>query len=91
MRRASNPWLDVLTLINGFQITQAIHFASTLRIADFLKDAPRSSDELASLTKTTAARFIARGILRELFAESGFELTRVAPAGNVNVIEARPR
>ena len=27
----------------------------------------------------------------DLFAKSGFELTRVAPAGNVNVIEARPR
>jgi hypothetical protein len=26
----------------------------------------------------------------DLFAKTGFELTRVAPAGNVNVIEARP-
>jgi hypothetical protein len=26
----------------------------------------------------------------DLFAKSGFELSRVAPAGNVNVIEARP-
>jgi hypothetical protein len=50
----SNPWLDVLTLINGFQITQAIHVASTLRIADHLKDGPRSSDELASLTRSHA-------------------------------------
>jgi hypothetical protein len=46
----SNPWRDVLTLINGFQITQAIHVASTLRIADHLKDGPRSADELGSLT-----------------------------------------
>ena len=48
----SNPWLDILTLINGFQISQAIHVASTLRVADHLKDGPRSSDELASLTKS---------------------------------------
>ena len=26
----SNPWLDLLGLINGFQVTQAIHVASTL-------------------------------------------------------------
>jgi hypothetical protein len=50
----SNPRLDILTLINGFQITQAIHVASTLRVADHLKDGPRSSDELASLTKSHA-------------------------------------
>ena len=47
-----NPWLDILTLINGFQITQAIHVVSTLRIADHLKEGPRSSDELASLTRS---------------------------------------
>ena len=46
----SNPWLDVLTLINGFQITQAIHVAATLRIADHLKDGARSADELAAMT-----------------------------------------
>jgi hypothetical protein len=50
-----NPWLDTLTLINGFQISQAIHVASSLRIADHLKDGPRSSDELATLTKSHAS------------------------------------
>jgi len=47
---SSNPWLDLLSLINGFQITQAIHVASTLRIADHLTDGARSADELAALT-----------------------------------------
>ena len=50
----SNPWLQLLGLINGFQITQAIHAASTLRIADHLKDGPRSVDELASVTQSHA-------------------------------------
>lgn len=51
---ASNPWLDMVTLINGFQITQAIRVASTLRVADHLKDGARSADELASLTQSNA-------------------------------------
>jgi len=50
----SNPWLDMVTLINGFQITQAIRVASTLRVADHLKDGARSADELASLTQSNA-------------------------------------
>jgi hypothetical protein len=50
----SNPWFDLLSLINGFQITQAIRVASTLRVADHLKDGARSADELASLTQSNA-------------------------------------
>jgi hypothetical protein len=57
---ASNPsptasppaWLGMLGLINGYQITQAIHVASVLGIAGLLKDGPRAIDELASATKT---------------------------------------
>jgi ubiquinone/menaquinone biosynthesis C-methylase UbiE len=50
----SNPWLNLVGLINGFQITQAIHVASTLRLADHLKDGPRSAEELAPLTQSHA-------------------------------------
>lgn len=32
----SDPRLNLLGLINGFQITQAIHVASTLRVAAIL-------------------------------------------------------
>lgn len=39
----SNPWLDLLGLINGFQVTQAIHVASTLGIADHLNEPPAVS------------------------------------------------
>jgi hypothetical protein len=44
----------MLALINGFQITQAIRVAATLRVADHLKDGARSADELASLTQSNA-------------------------------------
>lgn len=35
-------------LVNGYQVSQAIHVAATLGIADLLRDGPRSSDELAA-------------------------------------------
>lgn len=47
-----NPRMTLLDLINGFQVTQAIRVASTLRIADHLNEGTRSADELAVLTKT---------------------------------------
>ena len=50
----TKPWLDLLGLINGFQVTQAIHVASTLRIANHLKDGPLLAEELAPLTKCHA-------------------------------------
>jgi hypothetical protein len=48
----SDPRLALLGLINGFQITQAICVAATLRIADHLNDGARSAGELAALTKS---------------------------------------
>jgi len=48
----SDSRLNLLGLINGFQITQAIHVAATLRIADHLNDGARSASELAALTKS---------------------------------------
>jgi hypothetical protein len=37
-------------LIVGFQVSQAIHVAATLGVADILADGPRTSDELAAAT-----------------------------------------
>ncbi|MBR0785906.1 methyltransferase [Bradyrhizobium iriomotense] len=48
----SDPRLDLLGLINGFQITQAIRVAATLRVADHLNDGARSARELAALTRS---------------------------------------
>ena len=41
-------------LVNGYQVTQAIHVAATLGIADLLRDGPRGSDELAATTGSHA-------------------------------------
>ena len=37
-----------MRLVNGYQVSQAIHVAATLGIADLLGDAPRGSDDLAA-------------------------------------------
>jgi Dimerisation domain len=44
------PPLVLEQLIRGFQVTQCIYVAAKLRIADLLKDCPRSSEELAQAT-----------------------------------------
>jgi hypothetical protein len=41
-------------LVNGYQVTQAIHVAATLGIADLLRDGPRDSADLAAQTSTHA-------------------------------------
>src|SRR5205807_5734469 len=45
---------DLRRLVNGYQVSQAIHVAATLGIADLLKDGPRASDDLADATNTHA-------------------------------------
>ena len=40
--------MELRRLIDGYQVSQAIHVAATLGIADLLKDGPRTSDELAA-------------------------------------------
>jgi precorrin-6B methylase 2 len=50
-RRRSAALLD---LVNGFRVSQAIHVAATLGIADLLKNGARSSDDLAEATGTHA-------------------------------------
>ena len=39
-------------LINGYRISQAIHVAANLGIADHLADGPRTSHDLAAATAT---------------------------------------
>jgi hypothetical protein len=45
---------DLRRLINGYQVSQAIHVAATLGVADLLADGARSSDELAQATGSHA-------------------------------------
>lgn len=44
------PTVVLRRLVNGYQVTQAIHVAAALGIADLLGDGPRASDELAAQT-----------------------------------------
>ena len=48
------PTVALRRLTNGYQVTQAIHVAASLGIADLLRDGPRDSDALAQETATHA-------------------------------------
>jgi O-methyltransferase/methyltransferase family protein len=54
MHDAEPPTVALRRLANGYQVTQAIHVAATLGIADLLRDGPRDSDALAAQTATHA-------------------------------------
>jgi len=45
-----DPSIELMRLVNGYQLSQAIHVATVLGIADMLKDGPRTSDDLAAAT-----------------------------------------
>lgn len=45
---APSPPAELMRLVNGYQVSQAIHVVATLGIADLLKDGPRTSDDLAA-------------------------------------------
>ena len=53
---ALRPSIALRRLVNGYQVTQAIHVAAVLGIADLLADGPRSSDDLAAATETHSGR-----------------------------------
>jgi O-methyltransferase domain/Dimerisation domain len=41
---------DLMRLVNGYQVTQAIHVAAVLGVSDHLADGPKSADDLAAAT-----------------------------------------
>jgi hypothetical protein len=47
---ARNPSAELMHLLNGYRVTQAIHVAATLGIADLLQTGPHSADDLAAAT-----------------------------------------
>ena len=51
----ASPRETLRRLTNGFQVSQAIHVAASLGLADLLREGPRSVDDLAAATGTTAA------------------------------------
>ena len=54
MHEDETPTVALRRLANGYQVTQAIHVAAALGIADLLRDGPRDSDGLAQETATNA-------------------------------------
>ena len=62
---------DLLRLINGYWVSQAISVAASLRLADLLKDGPRTSEDLAQATGTHARSLYQ--LLRALAAARVFE------------------
>ena len=60
---------ELRRLVNSYQLSQAIHVAAVLGIADLLADGPRSSDDLAEATGTNP-----RALYRLLRALSAFGL-----------------
>ncbi len=50
----SIPSLEMLHLITSYRVTQTIHVAAKLGIADLLKNGPKRSEELAAETATNA-------------------------------------
>jgi SAM-dependent methyltransferase len=65
-----SPAVQMMQLINGYQISQALHVAATLGIADLLRDGPRSSDALAD--RVGANRDALYRLLRALAAVGVF-------------------
>jgi hypothetical protein len=83
MHDAEPPTVALRRLVNGYQVTQAIHVAAALGIADLLRDGPRDSDALARDTATHAPSL--HRVLRALAAigvlheddDGRFELTAI--------------
>ena len=48
--KKTSAYADLMRLVNGYQISQAIHVAASLGVADHLHDTACSIEELASRT-----------------------------------------
>lgn len=46
---------DLLQMVNSYQVSQAIHVAAVLGIADILKHGPRTADDVAIETEADPA------------------------------------
>src|SRR3569832_604204 len=67
---ATDPSAELMRLINGYQVSQALHAAAVLGVADYLKDEPRTSDTLARACGAHPALFYR--LLRALAAVGVF-------------------
>lgn len=80
----TNPFADVMRLINGYQVSQALHVAAVLGIADLLAAGPRTSDDLARATGThpgTLYRLLRALAAAAVFHESADRRFSLTPIG----------
>ena len=54
---------SLLELVNGYQLSQVLHVAAVLGIADRLADGPRSPDELGLEADPDALRRLLRALV----------------------------
>ena len=50
-QHTQTPSVALKRLVDGYQISQVLHVAAILGIADLLRDGPRANDDLAAVTK----------------------------------------
>jgi hypothetical protein len=78
------PFIALRRLLIGYQVSQAIHVAATLGIADLLKDGPCSSADLAAATNThprTLYRLLRALASVGVFAEEADRRFALTPLG----------
>ena len=67
---SSNPAAELVLLVTGYRVSQAIHVAATLGIADIIKDGAASASDLAVATNSHAGALYR--VLRALAAAGVF-------------------
>ena len=67
---SSNPAAELVLLVTGYRVSQAIHVAATLGIADLIKDGAASASDLAVATNSHAGALYR--VLRALAAAGVF-------------------
>ena len=89
-----NPAAELRSLVDGFQLSQALHVAATLGIADALANGARTSDELAAESGANAdalyrllRALAAAGVFRER-DDRRFELTPIGDRLRVDADES---
>src|SRR5262249_44832906 len=80
----SRPSAILTRLVNGYQVSQAIHVAASLGLAHLLEDGPRSAEDLAAVTGSNAAALYR--LMRSLasvgvFREEGDQHFTLTPLG----------
>jgi hypothetical protein len=81
---ATDPSIELMRLINGYQVSQALHVAATLGVADQLKDGPKSHDAVAQVCgahPTSLYRLLRALAAVGVFHETGNKEFSLTPLG----------